>query len=119
METRIENCNIWKQQCKIPVYRKETLCPNCNGHGGRLLNPSFKTRKFEIRKCPMCAGDGKVDWITAITKKPKLNLDGRLFQRDIKEIHMKCSGPNRCKKRLKRIWQQEKNFIDPYGPFSY
>ena len=117
----VENliCNIWKQQCKIPVNKQERLCPNCNGRGGRLLNPSFKTRKFEIRKCPMCAGDGKVDWITAITKKPKLNLDGRLFQRDIKEIHMKCSGPNRCKKRLKRIWQQEKNFIDPYGPFSY
>jgi len=114
-----EYCNIWKQQCKIPISGKERLCPACQGRGANFLNASFKSRKFEVRCCPMCAGDGKVDWITAITKKPKFKLDDRLFQRDIKEIHMKCSGPSRCKKRLKRLWLEKKRFVDPYGPFSY
>lgn len=112
-------CNIWKQQCKIPISGREKLCSACHGRGCTFLNASFKSRKFEVRQCHMCKGEGKVDWITAITKKPQLELNGRLFQRDIKEIHMKCSGPTRCKKKLKRIWLEKKNFIDPYGPFAY
>ena len=113
-----EPCNIWKQQCKIPISRGQVLCPKCNGRGGHFLNASFKTKKFEIRSCDLCKGEGKVDWITAITKKAE-NKGYLYLHEDIKEIHIKCSGPKRCKKKLKRFWLERKRFIDPYGPCAY
>ena len=64
-----EKCNIWIQQCEVPLRRTESQCPICKGQGAFFINASFKQRKFQVRMCDLCQGRGRVDWITAITKK--------------------------------------------------
>ena len=86
MENIVDPCNIWKQQCKIPISGREKLCPSCNGRGGFILNASFKSRKYEIKRCVLCDGEGKVDWITAITKKSKFQVKQGFFFRIKKYI---------------------------------
>ena len=108
-----EKCNIWKQQCRVPIHKHERQCPDCKGQGAFFLNASFKHRCFTIKKCYLCAGEGKVDWIIAITKKPLPDSSGHTFTLSTannKDIRMKCSGPDKCKKKLKRLWIEKKRF---------
>lgn len=115
METGIEHCNIWKQQCKPVLIKAQRWCPQCNGLGASFVNISFKQRYVELRRCYTCQGEGKVDWITAITQKP---IDPKsIFRADnLKEINLKCPGHMKCKKTLKRLWQTHKNFYR--GPWN-
>ncbi len=104
---RVNVCNIWKCNCEVPVFYGEQLCPWCKGQGGMFENAAFKRRKFEIKKCLMCSGEGKVDWIQAITQKSP-NYYRYYKTGTTKEINMKCSGPNRCKKKLLRLFRDRK-----------
>jgi len=108
META-EKCNIWKQQCKVHLTRDERQCPTCKGQGATFLNASFKQRKFHVKRCSLCRGKGKVDWIQAITKKPNEDAIKGFPMYDKKYIHMKCSGHLKCKKKLKRLWTNQDN----------
>ena len=76
-----------------------------------FINASFKQRKFQVRMCDLCQGRGRVDWITAITKKRSDDNEiVGLFNRSTKDIHMKCSGHLKCKKKLKRLWKEKNQF---------
>lgn len=114
-----DRCNIWKPQCNPVLVKGQKWCPHCNGLGASFVNISFKLRSIELRKCFMCKGAGKVDWITAITKRP--DDPGSIYKADnIKEVSLKCSGQFRCKKRLKRLWQKYKNFYKvSWNPTEY
>jgi len=105
-----EKCNIWIQQCKVPLRKNESQCPICKGQGATFINASFKQRKFQVKRCDLCQGWGRVDWVTAITKKrPDNNEIVSLLNQDKKYIHMKCSGHLKCKKKLKRLWGNQDN----------
>jgi len=105
-----KKCNIWIQQCEVPLKKDEAECPKCKGQGASFINASFKQRKFQVKRCSLCQGLGKVDWITAITKKrPDENEIVGFHNRDKKYIHMKCSGHLNCKKKLKRLWSEQDN----------
>jgi DnaJ-class molecular chaperone len=112
---KIEVCNVWKCECSVNIKTSEKLCPFCKGQGGKFVNASFKQKYFTVRQCILCRGEGKVDWIKAITKKmePYLSPAGYHATLKAKEIKMKCTGPQNCKKRLLRIWRQreDKNIV--------
>ncbi len=109
-----EICNIWFQKCKPSLNMGEKWCPNCDGLGAGFVNISFKQRYVVIRRCYLCEGKGKVDWITAATQK--LITPITLSTSNIKEVRLKCPGHLNCKKKLKRLWQRNKDFSK--GPFS-
>lgn len=106
-------CNIWKQQCKVTVRANEKLCPSCKGQGAEFVNASFKQRHFTVKYCPLCKGEGKVDWIAAVTKRPEHEIDPKpwhgIASRKVKKIKIKCIGAQKCKKRLKRLWNNRKD----------
>ena len=98
-------CNIWKCNCEVVLFHGEQLCPWCKGQGGKFENVSFKRRKFTVRRCIMCKGEGKVDWIEAITQRAKPDYT----HRSCKDIKMRCTGPDHCKKKLLRLFKQREN----------
>ena len=103
-----EICNIWFQRCKPVLNRGEKWCPKCEGAGAGFVNISFKQRVIALHRCPLCEGEGKVDWIKAITKKS--TMKDTILPRNMKEIRLKCPGHLNCKKKLKRLWQRTKKF---------
>jgi DnaJ-class molecular chaperone len=106
----IEVCNLWKCQCNVTVKESEKLCPWCKGYGGKFGTVSFKQRKFTVHQCILCKGEGKVDWLKAITKKTWTPYPFSRLER-LKEIKMRCTGPLHCKKKLLRLFKEreEKN----------
>jgi len=106
-------CNIWTCKCETLLFNGDTLCPWCKGRGGKFVNVSFKTRKFTVTKCILCQGEGKVDWIQAIMKKPPKGYS-YLFSRQ-KDIKMRCTGADHCKKKLLRLFRQrdDNKYIGP------
>jgi DnaJ-class molecular chaperone len=116
---KIEICNIWKSQCYVSLKHDEELCPLCKGQGALFLNASFKRKIFTVRSCRLCMGEGKIGWITRITKKLPLSDKGLPIIAKLKDIKIRCTGPQRCKKTLKRLWLVKKQFVDPGGPYIY
>jgi hypothetical protein len=62
---------LW-EKVKIELKEGEVICSKCKGSG------SWPATNVEIEspywsRCPKCQGDGKLDWIHAITGKPPLN----------------------------------------------
>jgi DnaJ-class molecular chaperone len=98
----VEVCNIWLPRCSLTLSPSEILCPNCNGQGAKMTDAHFKSRSFTITKCILCGGEGKIDWITQVTKKPRSQ---KLFVTEIKNIKMHCVGGLKCKSKLKRMWK--------------
>ena len=112
----IEVCNIWKQQCNVKLRNGEKLCPDCKGKAATFLNASFKQRHFTVRRCPLCIGEGKIDWITAITGQAAKDSNRPTYASltdRVKDIKMRCTGPLNCKKKLKRLWY--KRDVKPFG----
>ena len=114
----IEVCNIWKCQCDVKLRHDEQLCPMCNGQGARFLNASFKQKYLTIMWCKLCIGEGKIDWIRAINQQFPTSPDGYTLPINTRDIKMKCIGPEHCKKKLKRLWMNEKSFTDPHWPYK-
>ena len=102
MET-IEVCNIWLQKCETFLRKDEVICPWCKGWGGSLFEPHFKSRTFSVKRCILCSGHGKIDWILSVTKKPPRE---NILRPQTKTIKMRCTGPLQCRRKLKRIWDQ-------------
>jgi DnaJ-class molecular chaperone len=115
MET-IEICNIWKCHCNVTLKHDEQLCPKCKGKGAEFLNASFKRRNFSVAWCSLCLGEGKVDWIRAINRQRPKSPNGYPISIKVNQIKMRCTGPLHCKKKLKRLWSQNKKFSDPWYP---
>ena len=113
---KIETCNIWKSECFISLRDGSQLCPDCKGRGGIFLNVSFKQRNFTVQRCPVCVGKGKVDWIQAITKQLPVTNMGYPIRLKSKYIKMRCVGQQHCKKKLKRLWMDNKRFEKFLGP---
>ena len=110
-------CNIWKQKCKPSLRRSEKWCPTCKGLGASFVDISFKQRYVTLRRCFLCGGEGKVDWLVAITKRPAKEYPIRSA---LKDVRLKCPGHMKCKKTLKRLWQNTKNFSKgPWHPEFY
>ena len=105
-----EVCNIWKCECYVTLKSDQNLCPKCKGQGAVFINVSFKQRHFSVQRCPLCLGEGKVDWITTINKQFPISNDGYPLKFKVKQIKMRCIGPKHCKKKLKRLWMQYKRF---------
>lgn len=106
---RIEYCNIWKPKCEPKLVKGEKWCPYCKGLGAKFVDISFKQRYVTLRRCFTCNGEGKIDWITAITHQP-IDPRSMLSSSSMKDVNLKCRGHLKCKKRLKRLWQNEKQF---------
>jgi DnaJ-class molecular chaperone len=98
----IEKCNIWLTRCKLTISDSEILCPICNGQGGKMTDAHFKQRYFTVEQCSLCRGEGKIDWITQVTKKPKSQ---NLLVKKLKDIKFHCVGGLKCKSRLKKMWK--------------
>lgn len=108
---RIEYCNIWLHKCKPVLGKAEKWCPKCNGLGASFADISFKQRYVTLKKCLICEGKGKVDWISAITQRPiHPNNKFKFNLKNSKDVRLRCPGHLRCKKRLKRMWQETKKF---------
>ena len=64
-------------------------------------------------------GEGKIDWITAVRGRPK-PVEQKpwhgISSHKVKRIKIKCTGPQRCKKKLKRLWKDRgiKAFGQPW-----
>jgi hypothetical protein len=110
---KIEVCNIWKCECYVTLRNDEVLCHECKGSSGFFTNAAFKSRKFTVRRCPMCLGFGKIDWIQAINKQRPLTSGSKHpFAQLSRDIKMRCIGPKHCKKHLKRLWLETKKLSD-------
>ncbi len=113
-----EMCNIWTHQCKPCLIKDEKWCPICNGLGASFINISFKLKSVHIRQCYLCKGEGKVDWITAVTKKITETIVRTIDTQ--KHVNLNCAGHLKCKKKLKRLWQNKKRFSqNPWHPDCY
>jgi hypothetical protein len=58
----------------VNLKKGEYLCKPCNGWG-RILNEDSLLRT-PFLKCPVCLGDGKLDWIENIVGKQEENIQG-------------------------------------------
>ena len=107
----IEVCNIWKSECNVKVRTGENLCPYCKGQGASFSSAHFKQRYFVVTWCILCRGEGKVDWLKAVNKRIEpLRTPGGYptVGYKTKGIKVRCIGPQRCKKTLKRMWKDRK-----------
>lgn len=104
----IEVCNIWKCECNVKVRSDESLCPLCKGQGASFSSAHFKQRYFAITWCLLCRGEGKVDWLKAVNKRiePLITTGGYpTIGYKTRDIKIRCIGPQKCKKTLKRMWK--------------
>ena len=107
---RIEVCNIWYQKCCIEVKKDEdVVCPKCKGHGGFLTGAHFRNGNYSVNQCLVCMGEGKVDWISAITGKSyKLTPMDKYTKMNVKYAKIKCPT-DKGFKRIKRMWKQRQD----------
>lgn len=71
--------NIWLDKPFLILDQDEVICSVCNGAGGyypftKEVEPGLKF----ITMCTHCEGQGKIDWVTRIMKKPKKEKRGVL-----------------------------------------
>jgi len=98
----IDKCNIYKQECKTVLNDGEEICPKCYGHGGFFASAHPKDRYWEVRGCMICLGEGKIDWITSVTKRPQAIMK-------LKQVKMRCPRHRGSKcKSMKRLWKQKR-----------
>lgn len=103
---KVEVCNIWLQKCHIEIRKNiEFKCPQCEGHGGKITDVSYKQRTYDVKVCPLCRGEGKVDWLTNITGQP-VATPIEIFRRSVKYLPLKCKESKSCKK-IKRMWKNQ------------
>jgi len=96
-----EICNIWKLKCTLELKKGEMICPICKGHGGIFDGVSFKQKYFTVSSCLLCEGNGKIDWIKAITKEADSNIG------QTKYISFRCGGQHKCSNRLAYLYRQQ------------
>lgn len=97
---KVECCNFWKRHCYVKLNTTEEICPACHGHGAFFVSAHFKVGIFEIWQCNLCKGEGKVDWITHVTKRSRISYP--VFGKS-KEIPIKCNRIRGCK-RVRRLY---------------
>lgn len=55
----------------ITLEKGEEFCPKCKGTGAvQKINPYFRKKKIGLM-CDLCAGEGKMDWVSYVMRKKK------------------------------------------------
>lgn len=64
------HCMKCKFSYMVVIQSHEILCGNCNGSGINriLIKPDIGKPYFATSKCKICNGNGRLDWVSRVTK---------------------------------------------------
>lgn len=99
----VPKCNVINKICKIKLRDWEYICPRCQGRGGFFRTAHYKEGYINVALCPLCEGEGKVDWIVwARQDRPILPMTRG------ERVKFKCPRNKKCKV-IKRAYKREKD----------
>lgn len=113
----ITKCNLFYHQCNIIIPKGYYRCKTCNGLGVRFRNPHYKYKFINSHICPICKGEGYIDWIQ---NTRVYNVDEELKQMVINYINsrysvhywihipFKCPTDHKCKVIKKLVKQHNR-----------
>ena len=99
-------CNLYRKICSISVPEGSHLCYNCEGLGCTPVAKHKGNKYIKVYQCPICKGNGYVDWIDNIIQKehPLIGLfQDPVYIRMYCHINKKCRVVRRLAKGIKNI----------------
>lgn len=94
----VPSCNLIRHKCKPIIPKNYIRCYSCHGTGIMIVSPHYKERYILCYACPICYGDGYIDWIKNILKPSFIKEFYKMGRiRSQYEIPFRCPTNKKCK----------------------